>query len=33
MSDGAEGRDVLPIPDTPYEGDLPLDAREGKRDG
>src|SRR5512132_1620793 len=28
MSDGAEGRDVLPIPDTPYEGDLPLDARE-----
>ena len=28
MSDVAEGRDVLPIPDTPYEGDLPLDARD-----
>ena len=28
MSDEAEGRDVLPIPDTPYEGKLPLDARE-----
>ena len=28
MSDVAEGRDVLPIPDTPYEGDIPLDARD-----
>ena len=28
MREGAEGRDVLPIPDTPYEGDVPLDARE-----
>jgi arylsulfatase A-like enzyme len=28
MSDDTRGRDVLPIPDTPYEGDFPLDARE-----
>jgi len=28
MSEDAQGRDVLPIPDTPYEGDVPLDARE-----
>jgi arylsulfatase A-like enzyme len=28
MSDGTESRQILPIPDTPYEGDLPLDARE-----
>jgi hypothetical protein len=28
MSDGTEGRQILPIPDTPYEGDVPLDARE-----
>jgi arylsulfatase A-like enzyme len=27
MSDGTS-RDVLPIPDTPYEGDVPFDARE-----
>ena len=27
MSDGIS-RDVLPIPDTPYEGDVPFDARE-----
>jgi arylsulfatase A-like enzyme len=28
MSDGTEGRKILPIPHTPYEGDVPLDARE-----
>jgi arylsulfatase A-like enzyme len=28
MTDDAPGRDVLPIPDTPFEGDVPLDARE-----
>ena len=28
MSDDSQGRDVLPIPDTPFEGDVPLDARE-----
>jgi len=28
MSDGTEGRQILPIPHTPYEGDVPLDARE-----
>jgi hypothetical protein len=28
MSDGAEARDVLPIPDTAYGGELPLDARD-----
>jgi arylsulfatase len=28
MSDDAQGRDVLPIPDTPYEGEVPLDATE-----
>jgi arylsulfatase A-like enzyme len=28
MSDGTDGRQILPIPDTPYEGDVPLDARE-----
>jgi arylsulfatase A-like enzyme len=28
MTDDAPGREVLPIPDTPFEGDVPLDARE-----
>jgi arylsulfatase len=28
MSERTEGRDVLPIPDRPYAGDVPLDARE-----
>src|SRR4029450_3533079 len=28
MTDDAPGRGVLPIPDTPFEGDVPLDARE-----
>jgi arylsulfatase A-like enzyme len=28
MSDGVKRRDVLPIPDEQYEGDLPLDARD-----
>jgi arylsulfatase len=28
MSNDAQGRDVLPIPDTPYGGDVPLVARE-----
>src|SRR6185436_4798256 len=28
MTDDAPGREVLPIPDTPFEGDVPLDARD-----
>jgi len=28
MSERTEGRDVLPIPDRPYVGDVPVDARE-----
>jgi arylsulfatase A-like enzyme len=28
MSDGTDGRHALPIADTPYEGEVPLDARE-----
>jgi len=28
MSDDTQGRDVLPIPDTAFEGNVPIDARE-----
>ena len=31
MSDSLQ-RDVLPIPDRPYEGELPLDAKDPERD-